>query len=215
MRHKKKGRRLGRSSSHRKALAQNILKSLFKHGQIVTTLHKAKEYAPMADKLITLAKKAEKKVALMVEKAKEGQEVTAELEKEISKQAEGIRLAYYRRAITKLQDRELVQKIFYSIAPLLKDRAGGYTSILHLNKHRLGDNAKQAILKLVVEMPSEEDVVKTKEEKKAEKKKLKQYKEEIKRKKKERKEKQKEKERLRKEKEKERLRKAREKKKQK
>ncbi len=56
MRHRIKGRRLGRSASHRKALGKNLVSSLFLHGRIETTLPKAKEYKPMAEKLITKAK---------------------------------------------------------------------------------------------------------------------------------------------------------------
>ena len=56
MRHRVRGRRLGRSTSHRQAMARNLVSSLFLHGRIVTTETKAKEYRPMAEKLITLAK---------------------------------------------------------------------------------------------------------------------------------------------------------------
>jgi large subunit ribosomal protein L17 len=56
MRHRVRGRKLGRSTAHRTALKRNILTSLFEHGRIVTTLPKAKEYRPYAEKLITLAK---------------------------------------------------------------------------------------------------------------------------------------------------------------
>lgn len=56
MRHRVRGRRLSRNTSHRTALKRNLLTSLFEHGRIVTTLPKAKEYRPHAEKLITLAK---------------------------------------------------------------------------------------------------------------------------------------------------------------
>jgi large subunit ribosomal protein L17 len=56
MRHRLKGRRLGRTSEHRKALGKNLLTSLVRHHRIVTTLAKAKEYRPKAEKLVTLAK---------------------------------------------------------------------------------------------------------------------------------------------------------------
>lgn len=57
MRHLNKGRKLNRTSSHRKAMFANMAASLIKHEQIVTTLPKAKELKPVADKLITLGKK--------------------------------------------------------------------------------------------------------------------------------------------------------------
>lgn len=56
MRHRMRGRRLGRSTAHRRALGRNLVSSLFLHGRIVTTGPKAKTYRPMAEKLITLAK---------------------------------------------------------------------------------------------------------------------------------------------------------------
>lgn len=56
MRHRVRGRRLGRNTSHRTALKRNLLAALFRHGRIVTTLEKAKEYRPYAEKIITLAK---------------------------------------------------------------------------------------------------------------------------------------------------------------
>ena len=59
MRHQKTGRKLGRNSSHRKAMYRNMVTSLFKHGQLETTDAKAKELRPIAEKLITLAKKGD------------------------------------------------------------------------------------------------------------------------------------------------------------
>ncbi len=56
MRHKVRGRRLGRNTAHRTALKRNLLSALFKHGRIVTTLAKAKEYRPYAEKIVTMAK---------------------------------------------------------------------------------------------------------------------------------------------------------------
>lgn len=56
MRHRIRGRRLGRTTEHRKALGRNLVTALFHHGRIVTTQPKAKEYRPMAEKLITLGK---------------------------------------------------------------------------------------------------------------------------------------------------------------
>lgn len=56
MRHRMRGRRLGRSTSHRRALARNLVSSLFLHGRVETTQAKAKEYKAMAEKLITLAR---------------------------------------------------------------------------------------------------------------------------------------------------------------
>jgi large subunit ribosomal protein L17 len=57
MRHLKAGRKLGRNASHRQALMRNLARALFEHGRIITTVEKAKELRPFAEKLITLAKK--------------------------------------------------------------------------------------------------------------------------------------------------------------
>ena len=57
MRHRKAGRRLGRTSSHRKAMIRNMVTSLMEHERIVTTTPKAKEVRRYADKMMTLAKR--------------------------------------------------------------------------------------------------------------------------------------------------------------
>ncbi|HEY3296026.1 MAG TPA: 50S ribosomal protein L17 [bacterium] len=57
MRHLNKGRQLNRSASHRKALMENLAQELFQHKRIRTTLAKAKELRPFAEKLVTIAKK--------------------------------------------------------------------------------------------------------------------------------------------------------------
>lgn len=59
MRHKYSGRKLGRTSSHRLAMFRNMVTSLFEHERIVTTTEKAKEARPIAEKMITLAKRGD------------------------------------------------------------------------------------------------------------------------------------------------------------
>lgn len=59
MRHAKSGRKLNRTASHRKAMFANMAAALIKHEQIVTTLPKAKDLRPIAEKLITLAKRGD------------------------------------------------------------------------------------------------------------------------------------------------------------
>lgn len=158
MRHRKRGRSLGRSSSHRKALASNLLRSLFQHGTIVTTLAKAKEFAPQADKLITIAKRAEVKAKELSEKLENSEQENVE------QQVNALKAFYFKRALSILHDRKLVQRLFYDIAPQYAERAGGYTQVLHLDKTRLGDNARQAVLKLVEELPEESEYEKSSEE---------------------------------------------------
>ena len=57
MKHRIKGKKLNRTSSHRKALLKNLAQALIKHEQIITTLAKAKTLKPYFDKLITIGKK--------------------------------------------------------------------------------------------------------------------------------------------------------------
>jgi large subunit ribosomal protein L17 len=57
MRHRKSGRKLNRTSSHRKAMMRNMASALIKHEQIKTTLPKAKELRPFVDSLVTLGKR--------------------------------------------------------------------------------------------------------------------------------------------------------------
>jgi large subunit ribosomal protein L17 len=59
MRHRSKGRQLSRTSTHRRAMLNNMATSLFDHGRIVTTEAKAKELRPFAEKLITLARRGD------------------------------------------------------------------------------------------------------------------------------------------------------------
>lgn len=59
MRHRKAGRKLGRTSEHRRAMLRNMVTSLFEHERIVTTVPKAKEARRVADKMITLAKRGD------------------------------------------------------------------------------------------------------------------------------------------------------------
>ena len=70
MRHRRKGRQLGRTASHRKALLRNMAASLFRHEGIETTVAKAKELRPFAERLITKAKQdtlhARRRVARVV-----------------------------------------------------------------------------------------------------------------------------------------------------
>jgi large subunit ribosomal protein L17 len=56
MRHRIRGRRLGRNSAHRRALSRNLISALFLHGRVITTAPKAKEYRGLAEKMITLSK---------------------------------------------------------------------------------------------------------------------------------------------------------------
>ncbi len=129
MRHRIKGKRLSRDTSHRKALRMNLSLALFEHERIKTTLAKAKFVRGHTEKLITVAKRG-------LEKAEnEGNEQ---------------RTIHARRLIASRlnNNRVIIQKIFDDLAPHYADRPGGYTRILKLGP-RKGDNAEMAILELV------------------------------------------------------------------
>ena len=57
MRHRNSGRKLSRNTSHRRALLRNLVTSFLEHGRLMTTLPKAKEIRPLAEKMITLGKR--------------------------------------------------------------------------------------------------------------------------------------------------------------
>ncbi len=128
MRHRKKGRKLSRTSAHRKATRQNLAKALLEHERIVTTPAKAKEAKPLVEKLITLARKAQPY------KNSENHDERAKY------------VHYYRLALKKLQDKTLVQKLFGegrwheggSLGERYADRPSGQTRILRIGGSRLG-----------------------------------------------------------------------------
>lgn len=128
MRHRKSGRKLSRTASHRQALRRNLAKALFTHERIITTAPKAKEARRFIERLITLARKA------LPYKDATGQQDRARY------------LHYYRLALKKLQDKKLVQKLFGegawreegSLAERFATRPGGYTRIVKLSGSRLG-----------------------------------------------------------------------------
>ena len=116
MRHRKKGRELSRTATHRKALLRNLVTSLFRHERVETTTAKAKELRPYAERLITLARRGD---------------------------VHSLRLAG-----RKIQDREVLGKLFEDIAPRYEERPGGYTRILKVG-HRKGDAAEMSLIELV------------------------------------------------------------------
>lgn len=170
MRHRRKGRVLGRSPSHRRALLRNMSSALFLTerdaslddnapkvpGRIITTLEKAKELRPLVEKCITLAKKAlaAKENAVQFEtQAERGTDAYKEWRKSDQWQQWANARAPYvnaqRRAIQLMGDREAVNILFQTVAPRFVDRPGGYTRIMRLAKPRLGDAGTRAILEFV------------------------------------------------------------------
>lgn len=138
MRHLKIGRKLGRNSSHRKALYRNMVTSLMVHGRIRTTEAKAKELRRFADQVITLGK-------AVTPSSLEGLE-GLELEK-----AKAQRLHNIRRARKMVLDQGALHRVFNEYAERFKERPGGYTRIYKVG-FRPGDNAPMAVIELVGEL---------------------------------------------------------------
>jgi large subunit ribosomal protein L17 len=79
MRHRNSGKRLGRNTSHRKAMMRNMVTSLFEHEKITTTDARAKELRPMAEKLITLAKRGDLHARRLVTEVVRDRKIVAKL----------------------------------------------------------------------------------------------------------------------------------------
>src|SRR4051812_5665659 len=120
----KKGARLGGSPAHQRLIVSNLATALFEHGKITTTEAKARVLRPVAEKLITKAKKAE---------------------------LGSVQSLHNRREVLKtIRDKSVVHVLFTEIAPTFAERPGGYTRITKLGP-RKGDNAPMAVIELVTE----------------------------------------------------------------
>lgn len=170
MRHRKKGRTLGRSPSHRKAMLRNLASSLIltqrdaEHdenppkvkGRVITTLHKAKEVRPLVEKCVTIARhslRAEQDAEQFETNAERGTESWRQWRNSESWQqwnaAIAPAVAARRRALKLLGDKEAVRVLFDEVAVQMADREGGYTRIVRLAKPRLGDGGVRAVLEFV------------------------------------------------------------------
>jgi len=170
MRHRRRGRKLGRNPSHQRALLRSLATALFLterdaegednapkvKGRIITTLEKAKEVRPLVERCITLARHA-----------LPHQEAADQLEPNAERHSDQWRewrtsdrwqewnqtiapvVAARRRALRMLGDKQAVKILFDDVAPRFADRDGGYTRVLRLAKPRLGDAGVQAILEFV------------------------------------------------------------------
>jgi large subunit ribosomal protein L17 len=125
MRHRVSHRKLGRVTEHRIAMLRNQAAALLRHERIETTVPKAKELRPFVERIITIAKRGL-----------------------AGGEANGRTLHARRLVLRDIQDRDVVGKLFDTIAPRFEARPGGYTRILKLGFRR-GDSAEVAQIELV------------------------------------------------------------------
>ena len=170
MRHRNKGRKLGRNPNHQRALLRNLASALMLterdaefddnkpkvKGRIVTTIAKAKEVRPLVEKCVTIARRS-----LAAQEAAAEHSTSADRGSEEWKSwrnserwtawanAVAPSVAARRRCIQLLGDKQAVSILFDEIAPRFVDRPGGYTRIVRLPQPRLGDAGIQAILEFV------------------------------------------------------------------
>lgn len=142
MRHGKKTFKIGRTTSHRRCMLANMLKSLVEHERIETTVTKAKELRRHADKLITLAKNntlfsRRKAIATMMIS------FNALTPKEARAVKKGDTSAYN-------TDRKVVGKLFDVLSTRFAARNGGYTRIIKKDQ-RVGDNAPTCFIEFLAE----------------------------------------------------------------
>jgi large subunit ribosomal protein L17 len=151
MRHRKRGRKLGRNASHRRALFRNMASQLIRSvrvdeedktgpkipGRIVTTLAKAKELRPYVEKLVTMGIRGAEHAQKAHEFKTTAERNTAEWKKwresdQWNKwnQAVAPSVALRRRAFSILRDREAVSVLFSELAERFADRPGGYTRVV-------------------------------------------------------------------------------------
>ena len=170
MRHRERGRVLGRKSDHRKALMRNLTRSLILSvrgdeddpksakvpGRIITTVAKAKEVRSFVEKMVTLARKS----LVSVDAAEKLKTTAARGSDEWNAWRKGPQWVEWntaiapavnlrRRAFAFLRDKLAVDILFTELAQRFEKRPGGYTRIVRLAKPRLGDAGERAILEFV------------------------------------------------------------------
>jgi large subunit ribosomal protein L17 len=147
MRHRIAGYKLGRDTEHRIAMRRNMAIALLTHGQITTTLPKAKSVQPMVEKIITTAKRGTLAARRQVIKAI-GNPLHVDFDVKAVDPA-GVPNHKINRYGELVSGPRVVAKLFDEIAPRYADRAGGYTRIVKLGTHRIGDGSDLCVLQLV------------------------------------------------------------------
>jgi large subunit ribosomal protein L17 len=139
MRHLKSGRKLNRNSSHRLALNRNLACAIIEHGRIETTVAKAKEFRPFIERLVTIARGKDplharrEVIAYLGPTAKRAIDVNSE---EAKNPKSWLRPNVFR-------------KLFNEIVPKFLKHPGGYTRILKIHKHRVGDGGELCIIEFI------------------------------------------------------------------
>jgi large subunit ribosomal protein L17 len=170
MRHKVKGRTLGRNASHRHAMFRNMAASFIRtvrpgesdpnkpkaQGRIVTTVAKAKELRPYIEKLVTAARKAavheRQAVAFATTAKRNSKEWKSWRESDQYhkwNQAIAPAVKLRRKAFSLLRDKLAVEILFDELAKTFESRDGGYTRIVRIATRRLGDAGHQALIEFV------------------------------------------------------------------
>jgi len=151
MRHLKSGSKLGRKADHRNAMLANLAASIIKHKRVITTISKAKAVRPVVEKLITLGRHAIG--ASQADNVHLRRLAAAKLRQQPRSHFKGT--PTQKGAVLRKEWREnhdVVHILFDKIAPVFKDRPGGYTRIVRIGQ-RPGDASMEAILELV-ELPT-------------------------------------------------------------
>jgi len=158
MRHQKAGRKLGRNTSHRRAMFRNMAGNLVLHGQIKTTDAKAKELRRIAERLVTKAVRLGDDLTIDVAKVKDEEERQRILARRLHARRQVARFLPKQLAKTNpdgtVEEVDLIHKLFTDIAPRYVDRAkddkgGGYTRVIKVN-HRRGDNAPMSLIEFLL-----------------------------------------------------------------
>ncbi len=166
MRHGRAGYRLGRTTAHRTSTLRNLAAGLFEHGQIVTTIPKAKAVQPFVEKIITAAKSGDLAARRRIIAKLGGDRLgfdwlytaknASEAEKEHVQKLRDQATAFFEVPDSSKVERnrygelrkapKIVKHIFDNVAPRFADRAGGYTRIVKLGRHRVGDGTELCVL---------------------------------------------------------------------
>jgi large subunit ribosomal protein L17 len=141
MRHGIAGYKLSRDAEDLRALRRNLAVAVFTHGQITTTLPKAKMVQPLIEKIITKARRGDLASRRQVISALGHDQIMVKNDSD-----DAVQRNKYGELVG---GPRVVKKIFDDIAPQYRDRPGGYTRIVKLGKHRIGDGSDLVVLQLI------------------------------------------------------------------